>query len=82
MKLQKLTHRLLLTFFFGDHFEEAFDVVALSNHVNENVVLFPGSFVLIIIHELGGLASVEPLSFVHVFLLLDIFLLCAGEGCP
>ena len=70
----------LVTFFLRYGFKEAFDIIALGDHIDKNIVLFPRAFVLVVVYKLSRFASVEPLGLVHVFFLFNVLLFSACEG--
>jgi hypothetical protein len=71
-----------LTFRGHQFFQESLDVIALRDHVYQDVGRFPLSFVLVVGIVLGCFRPVKLHSFRDVFLLVEVLLLGCCEGSP
>ena len=69
-----------ITFIFLKVLEESLHVVSLSSHIDQDVVLFPLTLLLVSIYELSGSFAIETLGFLNVVLLIDIALLGRCES--
>ena len=70
------------TFIFLKILQKSLHVIALSCHVDQDVILFPLTLLLVGIHELGGALAVEPLSLLNIAFLVQVFLFGRCESSP
>jgi hypothetical protein len=70
----------VLTFCGNQSLQEALDVVPFRNHIDQDVVGFPLSFVLVVCIVLGCFRPVKLHCFGDVLLLVEILLLSIRES--
>ncbi len=70
-----------LTFCGNKSFQEALNVVPFRNYIDQDVIGFPLSFVLIVLIVSGRFCTVKFHFFGHVLLLVEVLLLSICERC-